>query len=217
MAAAEQDGAAGTAAAGAGAAPVEFWFDFSSPYAFFAAKEIDALAARHGRTVAWRPFLLGVAFRTTQMAPLTQQPLRGEYGLRDWARLGRLRGIPFRFPTHFPVSGVAATRMFYAIEGTDPAAARRFAEAAFDAVFLHDRDIGAPAVAAEAGAAVGLDPDALVAAAADPAVKELTRTRVDEAIARGIFGAPFFIADGEPFWGWDRLPLLDEWLARGGW
>ena len=199
------------------AAQVEFWFDFSSPYAFFAAREIDAVAARHGRTVTWRPFLLGVAFRTTRMAPLTEQPMRGDYGRRDWDRLARLKGIPFRFPTVFPVSGVAATRMFYAIERTDPAAARGFALAAFDAVFLQDRDVSAPAVAAEAGAAVGLDPEALVAAAADPEVKDLTRTRVDEAMARGIFGAPFFIADGEPFWGWDRLPMLDEWLARGGW
>jgi 2-hydroxychromene-2-carboxylate isomerase len=199
------------------AAPVEFWFDFSSPYAFFAAREIDAVVARHGRGVTWRPFLLGVAFRTTRMSPLTEQPLRGDYGRRDWDRLARLRGIPFRFPSVFPVSGVAATRMFYAIERSDPAAARRFALAAFDALFVHDRDIGAPAIAAEAGASVGLDADALAAAAADPAVKELTRERVDEAIARGIFGAPFFLADGEPFWGWDRLPLLDEWLARGGW
>jgi len=201
----------------AGPSPVEFWFDFSSPYAFFAAREIDAVAARHGRTVAWRPFLLGVAFRSTRMAPLTEQPLRGDYGRRDWDRLARLRAIPFRFPTTFPVSGVAATRMFYAIERTDRVAAHRFATAVFDALFVHDRDIGAPAAAAEAGAAVGLDADALVAAAADPAVKDLTRTRVDEAISRGIFGAPFFIADGEPFWGWDRLPMLDEWLARGGW
>ncbi len=208
---------ADAAAATGTRAPVEFWFDFSSPYAFFAAREIDAVAARHGRSVTWRPFLLGVAFRTTRMAPLTEQPMRGDYGRRDWDRLGRLKGIPFRFPTTFPVSGVAATRMFYAIERTDPAAARRFALAAFDALFLHDRDIGAPALAAEAGAAAGLDPEALVAAAADPEVKELTRVRVDEAMARGIFGAPFFVADGEPFWGWDRLPMLDEWLARGGW
>jgi 2-hydroxychromene-2-carboxylate isomerase len=209
---------ASEAAAAAGTrAPVEFWFDFSSPYAFFAAREIDAVAARHGRAVTWRPFLLGVAFRTTRMAPLTEQPMRGDYGRRDWDRLARLKDIPFRFPTTFPVSGVAATRMFYAIERTDPAAARGFALAAFDALFLHDRDIGAPAIAAEAGAAMGLEPQALVAAAADPEVKELARVRVDEAMARGIFGAPFFIADGEPFWGWDRLPMLDEWLARGGW
>lgn len=205
------------AATAATASPVEFWFDFSSPYAFFAAREIDALAARHGRAVTWRPFLLGVAFRTTHMAPLTEQPMRGDYGRRDWDRLGRLRGIPFRMPSTFPVNALAATRMFYGVERTDPAAARRFAGAAFDALFLHDRNIGEPAVAAEAGASVGLDPAMLLTLAADQAVKDILRARVEEAMARGIFGAPFFIADGEPFWGWDRLPLLDEWLARGGW
>ena len=73
------------------AAPVEFWFDFSSPYAFFASREIDAVAARHGRTVTWRPFLLGVAFRTTRMAPLTEQLTGGKVRLRILSNLADLR------------------------------------------------------------------------------------------------------------------------------
>jgi 2-hydroxychromene-2-carboxylate isomerase len=198
-------------------APIEFWFDFSSPYGFFAAREIDALAARHGRSVAWRPFLLGVAFKTTGMGPLTGQPLRGDYARRDWQRLARRHGIAFALPAFFPASGVAATRLFYAIERNDPAAARAFAMAAYEALFVAGRDIGDIDVAAAIGAELGHDPTALKAAALAEDTRAAVGAPPAQAVARGLVGAPFFIVDGEPFWGSDRLPMLDEWLARGGW
>lgn len=197
--------------------PVEFWFDFSSPYAFFASREIDAVAVQHGREVVWRPFLLGVVFKTTEMAPLTQQPLRGAYGQRDWQRIGRLRAVHFKLPHSFPANGLHATRMFYAIERDDAGRAIAYAKAAFEALFVDGRDIGNPEIAAEVGGAIGLDPAALHTAAESSEVRDIVRARTGEAIERGVFGAPFFIADGEPFWGWDRLPMLDEWLTRGGW
>jgi len=200
-----------------GRPPIEFWFDFSSPYAFFASHDIEALARRHGRGVAWRPFLLGAAFRTTNMAPLTQQPLRGDYARRDWRRIARLKGLAFDLPPFFPTSGVNASRVFYFLEASDPATAVAFAKAAFDALFVDGRDIAEADVVASLGAPLGLDGAALVRAGATPEAKAMLRTRTDEALERGIFGSPFLIADGEPFWGSDRLAMLDEWLARGGW
>jgi len=74
-------------------APIEFYFDLSSPYGFLAAQKIDALAAKHGRSVDWRPVLLGVMFKETGMAPLTEIPLKGEYSKRDFARSARFHGI----------------------------------------------------------------------------------------------------------------------------
>lgn len=199
------------------ASPIEFWFDFSSPYGYFASHDIEALAARHGRGVAWRPFLLGAAFRTTSMAPLVDQPLRGEYARRDWQRLARLKGVPFYLPAVFPVSGVLASRIFYFVEATDVPTAVAFAKAAFDALFVDGRDISEPAAAMAIGSELGLDGEALVRAAATPEAKTTLRARTDEALERGIFGSPFFVVDGEPFWGSDRLAMLDEWLTRGGW
>ena len=78
--------------------PIEFWFDFASGYAYFAALEIEALAERHSRTVAWRPFTLGAAFKVTGAQGLSRTPLKRDYARRDWQRLARLKGVPFNLP-----------------------------------------------------------------------------------------------------------------------
>ena len=94
------------------AAPIEFWFDFSSPYGYLAAQRIEALAARHGRAVDWRPMLLGVAFKVAGTAPLTEIPLKGEYSKRDFARSARFHGVgDFRMPSRFPIATQAASRI----------------------------------------------------------------------------------------------------------
>src|SRR5262252_3324553 len=82
--------------------PIEFYFGFSSPYGYLASTRIDALAEKHGRAVTWRPFLLGAAFKATGQQPLVEQPLRGPYHRRDFARSARLAGVPFRLPEPFP-------------------------------------------------------------------------------------------------------------------
>ncbi|MDW6022519.1 2-hydroxychromene-2-carboxylate isomerase [Mesorhizobium sp. BAC0120] len=197
--------------------PIEFWFEFSSPYAYFAALEIEELARRHGRSVAWRPFLLGVVFKLTKMAPLPDQSLRGDYAFRDWERLARLRGVPYTLPPKFPIVSLVPARMFYAAEQMNPEAAPKFALGLFDGLYAKGLDITDAGVAATLGASVGFDAPALVRSASDQRYKDALRARTDEAIGKGVFGSPFFIVDGEPFWGSDRLPMLEIWLSRGGW
>jgi 2-hydroxychromene-2-carboxylate isomerase len=196
---------------------VEFWFDLSSPYAYFAMHAIDGLAARHGRTVLWRPFLLGVAYQVTGMQPLTAQNLRGDYARRDWLRLARLQGVPFVLPEDFPMRTQAAARMVYAIGAEDPERAAALVRALFRAAFGEGAEIGRAEIAADVGTALGLDRAELLAVADDPRWKAALRERCDEAVSKGIFGSPFVIVDGEPFWGADRLPMVDLWLTRGGW
>ncbi|HZG68897.1 MAG TPA: 2-hydroxychromene-2-carboxylate isomerase [Herpetosiphonaceae bacterium] len=197
--------------------PIEFWFDFSSPYAYFAAHSIDEIAQRHGRTLVWRPFLLGVAFRATGMMPLIQIPLRGNYARHDWERLARFMNVPFHLPEKHPIAALAASRMFYWIEQQDGARAAEFAKRVFHAYFAEGIDISDVEDVAEIGVGCGFERADLVAAAADAAMKERLRAVTDEALGRGIFGSPFVIVDGEPFWGVDRLSVVDEWLRRGGW
>src|SRR5437773_2611093 len=96
-----------------GGAPIEFWFDFASGYAYFAALEIEALAERHGRTVAWRPFALGAAFKVTGAQGLSRTPLKRDYARRDWQRLARLKGVPFSLPENHPRTGLPAIRAFF--------------------------------------------------------------------------------------------------------
>ncbi len=197
--------------------PIDFYFDFSSPYGYLAAKRIDDIAARHGRSVTWRPHLIGAAFATTGSKPLLDIPLKGDYARRELPRTARRLGIPFQLPKPFPFLSVAAARAFYWLSDSDPATARELAIALYDRAFGAGGDIsGAEAVIAVA-AGLGVDAAALSAALNDPAVKQRLKAEVDAAIARGVFGSPYIVIDGEPFWGHDKLAEIDAWLETGGW
>lgn len=198
-------------------APIDFYFDFSSPYGYIAATQIDDIAARHGRAVNWRPILLGVVFKTTGMGPLPSVPMKGEYSLHDFARSARLLGVPFAMPKQFPFNAVQPSRVFYWLNGRDGALARRFAKAAFHATFPGQQDIAAAEVCAGIAATLGVKREETLAAVNDPAVKEMLRVEVDAAIKQGVFGSPFIVVDGEKFWGADRLDQVERWMKTGGW
>jgi 2-hydroxychromene-2-carboxylate isomerase len=198
------------------ASPIDFYFDFSSPYGYLASQKIDALAAKHGRTVEWHPVLLGVIFKETAMAPLTTIPLKGDYSKRDFERSARFHGIAFRMPSKFPISTQAAARIVLWLKATDPALAIRVAKALYTAYFLDDVDISAPDAAVAIAAKEGVDPAAALAAIGDPAIKDQLKQEVDRAMARGVFGSPYIVVDGEPFWGLDRFDQIERWLATGG-
>ena len=199
------------------AAPIDFYFDFSSPYGYLAAQKIDALAAKYGRTVEWHPVLLGVVFKQTGMAPLTGIPLKGEYSKRDFARSARFHGITgFRMPSKFPIASQAPARIVLWLKARDPALAARVAKALFRAFFVDDIDISNPDAAVAVAAKEGVDAAAARAAIDDPAIKDALKQEVEQAIGRGVFGSPFIIIDGEPFWGLDRFDQIERWLATGG-
>ncbi|MBF0393178.1 MAG: 2-hydroxychromene-2-carboxylate isomerase [Alphaproteobacteria bacterium] len=197
--------------------PIEFWFDFSSPYAYFASFRIDEIAARHGRAVDWRPFLLGVVFKTTGQGPLTHSTMRGRYAQHDWVRLARRMKVPYTMPESFPLRAQAASRAFYWLDERDPAKARQLAHAIWKAFFGEGRDMTPPDAVAEVAAGLGLDKAALLAGIESPAIKERLKTETERGMARGVFGSPFFLIDGEGFWGNDRLDEIDAWLSAGGW
>jgi 2-hydroxychromene-2-carboxylate isomerase len=197
-------------------APLEFHFDFSSPYGYLGAAKIEEIAARHGRTVDWRPMLLGVAFRKTGSQPLTEVPIKGDYAKRDMPRSARFHGVPFRMPSKFPIATQAPARIVLWQRERDPRACGALVKAFYRAYFVDDRDIGDPDVATDVAAETGLDRTAARAAVDDPRVKDLLRHEVDAAIAKGVFGSPFVFVDGEPFWGIDRFDQVDRWLAQGG-
>jgi 2-hydroxychromene-2-carboxylate isomerase len=196
--------------------PIEFFFDFSSPYSYIAAEKIDALAAKHQRAVNWRPILIGAIFQKTNVVPLVHLPLKGDYSLRDFPRSARFHGLPFNMPAKFPLPTQSAARAFYWIAERDQKQARSFARAVFQALFVAGRDISDLAVVLEIAAQLGIDSDDLSQAVASPEIKERLKNETESAFAQGVFGAPFFIIDKEPFWGADRLPQVEHWLATGG-
>jgi 2-hydroxychromene-2-carboxylate isomerase len=198
-------------------APLDFYFDFSSPYGYLASHRIDEIAARHGRTVNWRPFLLGVVFRETGQTPLKGQKMRGPYHEHDFERSARRLNIPFNPPPNFPFPAQAASRGFYWLADADPGRAVAFAKAVYRASFGEGQNVTDIDRLVDIAQSVGADPAAFRAGLADPAIKEWLKTETDDAIARGVFGSPFVFVDDEPFWGHDRLEQVEEWLKCGGW
>ncbi len=198
-------------------APIDFYFDFSSPYGYLASQRIEGLAARYGRGVDWHPILLGVIFKATGAAPLTEVPLKGDYARRDMPRSARFHGIDgFRMPSRFPIPTQAAARIVLALKATDPALATRVAKALYRAYFVDDADISDPGVAVDVASGTGANAAAVRESIDDAQVKEALKDEVARAMQAGVCGSPFFVVDGEPFWGLDRLPQLERWLETGG-
>jgi 2-hydroxychromene-2-carboxylate isomerase len=195
---------------------IEFYFDFSSPYGYFAATRIGELAASNGCKVIWKPFLIGAVLKVTGGTPLPGVPLKGEYHKRDMARVSRLWNVPYRLPDKFPIGGQAASRIVYWLEEHHPEKQQEVILALFHAYFVEGRDISTPEIAAEVAASRQLDRDELLAATQAPGMKARLKQECDAAIEKGVFGSPFMIVDGEPFWGTDRLAHVEKWLETGG-
>ncbi len=198
---------------------IDFYFDFFSPYGYFASTRIEALAARHGRTVRWHAFhmrsvmkdVLGLA------QPLTALPLKGPYIRHDVRRMARWWGLPYAPGDLVTFANTDAGRAFWLLHDTDPAGAKRFAAA----VLHRHHALGTSPRNADDLAAIAQEVDALAVdlrtALATDAAKQRLRQATDAAVAAGVWGTPTFIVDGETFWGADRMSMLDDWLARGGW
>jgi len=196
--------------------PIEFYFDFSSPYSYLASEEIEALAERHGRELEWRPTLLGAVFKASGGAPLTESyGPKARYSTRDFGRSAAFIGVPYRHPSVFPIGAVAAARAVLWLQREQPQQVSPFIHAVFRAFFVSDRNVGDPAVVMELARALGLDARQFAAGIQDEAIKSALREQVEQSIARGVFGAPTIFVDGEMFWGHDRLAQVERWITIG--
>jgi len=193
--------------------PVEIFFDFSSPYAHIASEKIGDLAARYGHLESWRPFLRGVAFKATGRAPFPSIPIKSQYALRDYERSARFDGLGHQHSGTFPISSVKPARAFYWLDARDHHAAIKPAKAFFCAYFLESSNLEQAVLIC---GDCGLDPKAASAGIDEAATKERTRKEVEAGLAKGVFGSPYTIVDGEPFWAADRLEQVERWLASCG-
>ncbi|MBN3805107.1 2-hydroxychromene-2-carboxylate isomerase [Paraburkholderia sp. Ac-20336] len=184
---------------------IEFWFDFGSNYSYLSMMRIEALAAARGVRVLWRPFLLGPVFRRLgyDNSPFVLQKEKGAYVWKDMERQCRKYGIALTRPGTFPRAALLAMRV--ALLGANEPWIAAYCRKIMQLNFADDRDIGSPDVVSEALDALGLPAQQLIADAQSDANKLRLREQTDEAIARGIFGAPMFFVGAEMFWGNDRL------------
>ena len=200
-----------------GKTPIDFYFDFSSPYGYLMAEKIDAVAAKHGRKVKWHPILLGVIFQATgSRPPADTVSSKGIYMLHDFHRSARFLGVPYNPPSRFPLPTQNAARAYYWLHAQDCALARQFALAVYRSFFVDDLDISAPETVLEIGAKLGVDRNSLAAALQTPEIKAKLKAQCETALQVGVFGSPHVIIDGEAFFGADRLPQIERWLASGG-
>lgn len=199
--------------------PIGFYFDFISPFGYFASLRIDELARRHGREVEWTSMLLGVSvLKVMGIPPIVELPLKGAYIVNDARRYARQHRIAFERTSPLPTSRpVEAGRAFAWAREIDPAAAKRLAGLIFRSYFVRCLDIADDSVLKACVNESNLSWHAFEAARAEGKPAELLRRNVDESIQLGVFGSPFFIVDGEPFFGVEKLPVVEEWLDRGGW
>jgi 2-hydroxychromene-2-carboxylate isomerase len=196
---------------------IEFWFDFSSPYAYIASAQIDALANKHSATIDWQPMLLGAIFKATGSAPLTMRyaPL-AEYAKHDFLRSARFCNVPYNPPDPFPIMTQNTARAALWIKANQPEKMGAFCRVGLAGLFVGNEGINDLAWIEKTANTCGADGAAAAAACNDSAIKESLKIQCDTALARGIFGAPWIVVEGEAFWGNDRLPQLDSWLAKGG-
>lgn len=198
--------------------PVEFWFDPVSPFSYLATTQIEALAAAHGRTVTWRPVLIGVTvLKVMGLKPIPQTPLKGDYSWLDAMRLAAMFGVPLVRHGLTGVNSVAACRAFLWLRDRDEAMAKAFVRRVSARLWVDGVDITPVRTVVAEAEALGAVGGGLAEALAGPELKQRLAEAVDQAIARGVFGVPFFNVDGEPLWGCDRLWMLDHRLAHGRW
>jgi 2-hydroxychromene-2-carboxylate isomerase len=189
---------------------IEFFWDPASPYTYLASTQVEALAARAGVAVVWKPFLLGKVFEATGNKMPAAIPAKGKHLFQDVQRWGEHYGVPVGFPKVFPINSVAALRC-----GVAAAAQGRcgdFAKAVMRAYWGEGQDISQAEVLAAVAASIGLDGAVLVTQTQEQAVKDQLRANTEEAVKRGAFGAPTFFVGEQMFWGNDRLVLLEEFL-----
>ncbi len=196
-------------------AAIHFYFDFSSPYSYIASEWVEAVAARHGRRVQWHAMLLGATFQAAELKPPMSYPIKRDYVLRDFERSARFAGLPYKQPERFPIATQNAARVFWWLDAQDPARAVAWAHAGLRAYFTRGVQLDDPAQLKALAAESGIDAEAAEAAWQDPQWKERLKAVNEQAIASGVFGAPFFIVDGEPFWGNDRQAQIEQWLSAG--
>jgi 2-hydroxychromene-2-carboxylate isomerase len=205
---------------------LSFFFDYSSPFAYLGSTQVEALAARHGADLAYCPFLLGALFKAigTPDVPLFTAPqAKQRYISIDLERWARHYGVPFRFPSIFPMNTVSALRMTLEVEN---AKRPKLVAALFHALWSDDRDLRQPEVLAAIAGDAGYDGAALVAGMSRPEIKTALFEATANAEKAGVCGAPCFLVQASPdeagvlFWGQDRLVLveraLDGWRPRSG-
>ena len=197
---------------------VDFYFDFSSPYGYLGATQIADIEEQTGCTVSWRPYLMATAYKLTGRQPLVGVPLIRDYASNDVQRSARLLGVEFNWPSTFPILTSRTARAFYWLHDRNPDLAKQFTLNAYHRFFVDDKNHNANDTLTQLIDDCGQPSTECVEFCNAREGKARLRSENDAALARKVFGSPYFITDDkEPFWGVDRIDQLKSWLNLGKW
>ena len=192
---------------------VEFYFDVGSPYSYLAYKALPGIAAAHGAQIVWRPMLLGGVFKATGNRSPVETPAKGKWMHQDLQRWAQRYRIAFNHNPYFPINTLTLMRGAVGMQAQGPIF-HKYMDAIFHAMWGEPRNLGAADELAAVLRQAGIDVDAFQSLVNDPAVKEQLKKNTEEAVARGVFGAPTFFVGDELHWGQDRLEFVAQALAR---
>ena len=193
---------------------LEFYFDVGSPAAYLAWTQVPGIAEATGAQVAYKPFLLGGVFQATGNRSPMEVPAKGQYMVDDLQRFARKYEVPFAHNPHFPLNTLALMRMALGLQLREPDRMVPFVDAAYRATWVEGKNMNDPATVGAVLQAAGFAPDKLLALASDPAIKDELKAVTQQAVQRGVFGAPTFFIGQDMFWGQDRLDFVTEALQQ---
>jgi 2-hydroxychromene-2-carboxylate isomerase len=191
---------------------VEFFFDVGSPTTYLAWSQLPRIAAETGAQIVWRPMLLGGVFKATGNRSPVEVPAKGRWLGTDIRRWAERWGVPFRFNPHFPINTLTLMRGATGLQLRRPEDFTRYVDVVMRAMWEAPENLGDPAVVAATLVAAGFDANAFTALVADAEVKARLAATTEEAVVRGVFGAPTFFVGEQMFFGQDRLDFVREAL-----
>jgi 2-hydroxychromene-2-carboxylate isomerase len=192
---------------------VEFFFDVGSPTAYLASTQIQKIASEAGATLQYRPMLLGGVFKATGNASPVSVPAKGKWMFSDMNLWAKRYGITLRMNPHFPINTLPLMRGAVAMQMRMPEKFDAYLSAVMNAIWQDKKNMGDPAVIAETLATIGLEPAAFIAMIGDDEIKTALVKNTEEAVSRGVFGAPTFFVGDQMFFGQDRMMFVKEALA----
>ena len=192
---------------------LEFFFDLGSPTTYLAYTQLPGICAETGSQLVYQPILLGGIFKATGNASPVTIPAKGRYLLQDLARYAKRYGVPLKFNPHFPINTLTLMRAVTGIQLRQPERFIDFIDCLFRAIWVEGRNMGDPAVVAAVLAQHHFDPAQVLELTQDEEVKDALKHKTEEAIARGMFGAPAMFVGQQLFFGQDRLDFVREALS----
>jgi 2-hydroxychromene-2-carboxylate isomerase len=186
---------------------LEFYFDYGSPYSYLADTQVEAIVRRSGGTLVRKPMLLGGVFKSTGNHSPAELPQKSTWSAFDMPLWARHYGVPFQRNPFFPINTLALMRGAAAaqIDGTF----ELYHPAMFRAMWVDGRNLNEMKEVAAVLTAAGLDAQKLASRIQDQDVKDRLKATTDEAVVRGVFGAPTSFVDDKMFFGNDRLPFVE--------